>query len=588
MDERPRNVQRIVTLAIVFAIALTVRVLYLTQIDDLIFFKHYVGDAQGYDVWGRRIAAGQWWGPDSFYQAPLYPYLLGCVYWIVGPGPWIVRLMQCALGAASCVLITLAATRLFSRRAGTLAGIILAVYPPGIFYDGLIQKTSLAGFLMSVLVLFVVRAMQRPNGARWLWVGVAIGSMSLVRENALVLTPALALWLGMRSPISIVSRGDGVSETRQAQPAPARGRWQHAIMLVMGSGVVLLPVAIHNYIFGGGLAVTTYQLGPNFYMGNREGADGRIRALIPGRETFEHERVDAIQLAESAVGRSLSPQEVSNYWVGQAIKYITSDPVGWFKLMGRKWWLTWNYYEIPDTESYYIYREKSWMLNWTGTIFHFGVLCPMAVLGGWWTRTQWRGLVPFYMMLLTIAFAVTLFFVFGRYRYPLVPILAMLAGVGLSGSYAAIRSGDRRGLVIAAGLLIGSAAWTNWPINPTAELHAAQLGNLGATLARQGRIDEAVPIFARAVELLPNAPRLLQFLADGLSLVDRHEAAIPHYRELLALDPDRPNIAFNFGVALESIGNRDEALQYYRRALQLDAGDTQARQAIQRLRDLSE
>ena len=43
-----------------------------------------MGDSRGYDEWARRIAGGDWLGHEVFYQAPLYPYLLGVIYAIAG------------------------------------------------------------------------------------------------------------------------------------------------------------------------------------------------------------------------------------------------------------------------------------------------------------------------------------------------------------------------------------------------------------------------------------------------------------------------------------------------------------------------
>jgi 4-amino-4-deoxy-L-arabinose transferase-like glycosyltransferase len=40
-----------------------------------------------------------------FYQAPLYPYFHGVLQVILGDDLWLIRLMQIALRAISCVLI---------------------------------------------------------------------------------------------------------------------------------------------------------------------------------------------------------------------------------------------------------------------------------------------------------------------------------------------------------------------------------------------------------------------------------------------------------------------------------------------------
>ncbi len=83
-----------------------------------------------------------------FYQAPLYPYFLGVVYAIFGRDLLIVRVIQAAIGSASCVLLGLAAARLFSKRVGSIAGLALALWAPAIFFDSLLQKSVLDMFFM--------------------------------------------------------------------------------------------------------------------------------------------------------------------------------------------------------------------------------------------------------------------------------------------------------------------------------------------------------------------------------------------------------------------------------------------------------
>src|SRR3954468_18223847 len=70
--------------AIIFFIALALRLLNVWQLRRSPLFDVLMGDAHGYDEWARRIAGGEWIGREVFYQAPLYPYFMGGVYAIAG------------------------------------------------------------------------------------------------------------------------------------------------------------------------------------------------------------------------------------------------------------------------------------------------------------------------------------------------------------------------------------------------------------------------------------------------------------------------------------------------------------------------
>ena len=78
----------------IFGVALLVRLVHVWQLRASPFFSLLMGDSRGYDEWARRIAGGDWLGHEVFYQAPLYPYLLGLIYAVGGRHLLLVRLVQ--------------------------------------------------------------------------------------------------------------------------------------------------------------------------------------------------------------------------------------------------------------------------------------------------------------------------------------------------------------------------------------------------------------------------------------------------------------------------------------------------------------
>ena len=135
-----------------FAVALAIRAVHVFQMSGSPFFAYRIGDALVYHQWATRLATGDWIGSDVFYQAPLYPYLLGLLYAVGGDDIAVVRVVQIVLGAASCVLLALAGRGWFSERVGLLAGGLLAVYAPAVFFDALLQKSVLDLFFVCLLL----------------------------------------------------------------------------------------------------------------------------------------------------------------------------------------------------------------------------------------------------------------------------------------------------------------------------------------------------------------------------------------------------------------------------------------------------
>ena len=115
-------------LVLIGALALILRGICLSELRDSPLLSVLLGDAQQYDAWAMRLAAGDWLGNEVFYQSPLYPYLLGVVYATVGHSVTTVRVLQILLGAASCVLLAMAVRRFAGARAGVAAGLLLAMY----------------------------------------------------------------------------------------------------------------------------------------------------------------------------------------------------------------------------------------------------------------------------------------------------------------------------------------------------------------------------------------------------------------------------------------------------------------------------
>src|SRR5258708_12573682 len=97
--------------AAICVLALLVRLVHVWQLRSAPFFSVLMGDSRGYDEWAQRIAAGDWFGHDVFYQAPLYPYLLGVIYTVAGRSLLLATAPQAAIVSASPPLLTLVAPR---------------------------------------------------------------------------------------------------------------------------------------------------------------------------------------------------------------------------------------------------------------------------------------------------------------------------------------------------------------------------------------------------------------------------------------------------------------------------------------------
>lgn len=542
----------------IFVLAFSVRLLYLFQIESVPLFYHLASDARVYDGWAQRIAAGDWLGHGVFYQAPLYPYFLGLLYSILGRDLWSIRIVQIVLGAATCGLLCWVGKLFFSRKVGVASGLLLALYGPAIFYDGLIQKAFLDLFLLTLLLLLLGRAQLKPHWGLWIAAGFVLGLLGLSRENALLWLLVLPAWIWFYFP---------------GNRPQMRCAWVGLFLL--GLTLVLFPVGLRNLKVGGEFALTTSQFGPNFFIGNNPDADGTYVPLRGGHGDPQFERQDATEIAEQSLDRTLSPGEVSRYWLQRSLDYIRSQPLEWLQLMARKWLIVWNVRELEDADDFYLYQRWSPLLWFLASINHFGLLAPLAAMGIVVTWRQWRRLWLLYILLGTLALSVALFYVFGRYRLPLAPFLALFSGAGIVEGFYLWRTQRIRLIAISTTAGLIALAMAHWPVVGRAEPSAAGYNNLGNALGKQGRMREAIESYQQALLIAPNDAVTHYNLANLLASQGRLEEAIHRYREAVEIHPDFAEAHNNLGNVLLRRDEVGAALQQFRKALEISPNQSE-------------
>ncbi len=502
---------------LLFLAALLIRLVFVWQIRDLPTQRWLVMDAQHYDQLAREIAAGHWMPREAFYQAPLYPYVLAAVYTVARGALLAVRLLQAIVGAATAVLLALLAQRLFGREAGWAAGVLAALYGPAIFYVPLLLKSTLTLFTLTGAVLLL--ACGRGFG-RLLAAGLLFGISALFQENLILLLPCAALWLLLPGPRRLAS----------------------VAALALGGLLGVAPATLLNVLAGGEVVLTSSQGGMNFYIGNAAGASGTYRGLSGGSQNPDSQREDARRLAAVFATRErgrtvapaeLTPGEVSALFWRESFRQIRADPGAWGRLLLRKTRLFWNAYEIPDAEGYDVYRRAAgpWTLCWIG----FGVVAPLGLAGLLlaWRNGARRGAGLLAILLAGLCVSVVLFYVFGRYRLPVVVLLIPPAGYALARLIDAVRRRELRRLAAATAVGVAAALAVNlpaWPAAARAQLDSAVWFNLSSSALRGAEAaasrEEAVALTTRAADDLA---RVLA-LNSGFSVARVQRAVTLHRR----------------------------------------------------------
>ncbi|HZE89388.1 MAG TPA: glycosyltransferase family 39 protein [Verrucomicrobiae bacterium] len=511
----------------IFVLALAMRLSHVADASSLPTFQHPLLDAQYHDQWAREIARGDFGSKPVFFRAPLYPYLLGLVYALLGPGPWAPKALQAILGACTCLLVASLARRIFGTRlAGLSAGTLAATSWTLIYFDGELLVEPLFVFLTLASIRAAVAARDRPSAGRLAGAGLLMGLAAVTRPTILPFPILLAPFLS----------GSG-----------SRERLRAGAVFLAATAVAILPVTLHNFLRGGDRVLIASQGGVNFYIGNNPASDGTT-AIVPGtRPTWEGGYEDAIRIAEASAGRSLRPSEVSRFWYAKGWEFIRGAPAAALTLTWRKSVLLWNAFEIGNNEDFEDVRSRLRLLSLP--LPGFALIAPLGIAGLLLALVApASGARPAWILAAFVAVhsAVTVaFFVNARYRLPLVAALCVGAGgaiAALAEGAIAVRRGERpaarRALtVVLVALAVAPLVAVNWyglRPNPGVGKHL-----MGIAYEEAGSSEEALAEFRAAADLAQNPLAFASLTEAGklLAKMGRDSEAEEALRRAVALAP---------------------------------------------------
>ncbi len=372
-----------------------------------------LADSRAYDRLAREIAAGDVVGAHVFYQDPLYPYVLALLYRLFGPSPAAVIVVQSILGAASAFLLGVLTHRLFGRAAGLVAAALVALYRPFLFGEMLLDKNALTIVLTAALLCVLTGAIADGRG-RWrasLGAGLILGLLSLLRGNFLLVAPIVAAAIAWQSSGQRLVRAGAV---------------------LAGTLIPILPVTIRNAYVGHDFVLTTAQAGQNFYIGNNP--ENRFGGYEPPsfvRANPDYEEPDFRSAAESEVGRAMKPSEVSAFWLRKGLAWIADHPLDFLRVTGHKALRLVNGAEAPDVYCVHLFEEQAPILRWP--LLGFWALFPLAACGLFYRRLGSREQRLVAIVAAGYALSLLPFFVFDRYRLPIVVPLVPFAAMGVIG-----------------------------------------------------------------------------------------------------------------------------------------------------------
>jgi 4-amino-4-deoxy-L-arabinose transferase-like glycosyltransferase len=213
-------------------LALAVRLVYVLVIarapvgvgGDAGFYESAANLAAHGHFYYRTILGGSY---PTAEHPPLFSLVLAAVSWFGGDTLIAHRITGCVIGSVAVVLIGLVGTRVAGSRAGLIAALIAAFYPPLVTADALVMSEPLFVALVAVALLVAIRAHVRGGLMVAAGLGAVLALTTLTRGEGILLVPLLgwpAVW------------------------GTARGRAGRLVVLTAAVVLVLTPWIVRNVV----------------------------------------------------------------------------------------------------------------------------------------------------------------------------------------------------------------------------------------------------------------------------------------------------------------------------------------------------
>lgn len=466
------------------------------------------------------MAQGNVLGGDTYFRAPFYIYCLGFLYAIVGPSLWTARLFGLLIGLASIGMTYLIARRVGSRTMALGAATLQAVFPVVIYFEYELLLDPLFMLLMQFAVHRFLVWIDRRSDRDLFVTGLLFGLAAITRPTILVGVPVVLIWLA-------VQRGVTTSYVRRTTKS-----WG---LFAAGLIICILPITVRNYVVADDPVMIASQAGINLYLGNNDAADG-LSASMPQPLGHNWQIKQVSHIAETELGRSLKPGEVSNYWRDQAFDWMISEPVSFFGLSLKKLIYQFGNREISNNRPLGSFFDAIPVLKYN--LLSFGIILPFALMGGlgWWRRSE---SARFIIVLVAVyILAMTLFFFSSRFRLPLLPFYFVMASLGVS--YVARLIKKPGALAVGTVTIIVALTWFSY----------------------------------RPPVSYPDRISVQGLMSRGSYLYDHDEfsAALVQFRQAAQLDPAFPDVNLNLGVSYFRLGQGDSTQACIEREIELHPG----------------
>ena len=281
-------------------IAIVTRLIYLLELYQLDDFAIIMIDEKWHWLWAQEIVYDSFWGENSYFRGPLYPYFLSLLYLLTNGSILLSKILQIFLCGGTAYFLFKLTDYLFGQKTAIIAGFFYALYGTLIFYETIFLIPVIFLFLVIWGMYRIIKYSSNHSLINWLITGIIFGLAALARPNILLVIPLLLLWLFLKH--------------RKENYKPAI---KSPLALLFGLIICITPITIRNYIVTGDFILISSQGGINLYLGNNSMADG-LTMIMPEiilDESIGWSQFTEVirQTAEKETGHKLSDAQLSSF-----------------------------------------------------------------------------------------------------------------------------------------------------------------------------------------------------------------------------------------------------------------------------------
>ncbi len=411
--------KRILLILLGAAILLRIAVIFIFKTYDHPFFLEYEDIARNM-LSGKGFVYEFLNTPYRSFCNPLYGWITVVVYAVTGHSYLAMILVQSFASLALAYVVFRIAATIFDEKTGILSAALVLFHPGFVYYDCFkLIPLSIDSLFIALIALFFIKGKDDPGILNMFMVGALIGLGALSRGIIGSFMPFLCLY------ILIFSKG-----------VPARNRMVSAASLALATFLVIAPWVVRNYVIHKKIMIVS-TTGETFWRGNNKYALGTSLSK-DGRSIIELWPVEFRNKVYA-----LDEMGQKKFFEKEAVDYIRRNPMSFLRLYAKKvyyfWWFS------PQSGAIY---PKAYLLIYKSL---YSVLLSFSILGlglSFFSRNEqirkntWAIAFIFMSVFVTQSF----FYVEGRHRWLIEPILIIFFSYGIWKTYGFARQKLARAL----------------------------------------------------------------------------------------------------------------------------------------------